>query len=468
MKQGAILCIAAFAAVAAFQGCAQGSSQQPIDFPDGGDDDSGSGGDSGGASGSGSSSGGGGSTSSSGASSSGSGGGSSSGADAAGTCGNLDQPCCNGAYCAGTLTCSPNVVCVDEGQADSGSGSGGGSGSSSGGIDSGPTCAPGLSLCNGACIDTTSDPANCGSCGHVCQNTTCTDGACDSTVLSSGFVPPGRLAIDANNAYWTNGDGSIRSVPLAGGTTATLATGLTQPMGIAVDTQNVYAASQDGRVVSTPLSGGGTLTVLAQSQPTPYALAIDATNVYWSNVASGAGNGSIMACAKAGCSQAPTTLASGIHVQYPYGLVVSGTNVYWTSFNFGGEINVVPTTGGMFTNFSANLGYPYELSIAGSVTLAVLYGQGGSIVEVPSGGGSATSLVGGQAFPTEGTTDGTAAYWTLTIPSAQNGATLMKAPLATGQAQVLAKNMQPAGSVQVDSQYVYWLSNEGALRRLPK
>ncbi len=102
------------------------------------------------------------------------------------------------------------------------------------------------------------------------------------------------------------------------------------------------------------------------------------------------------------------------------------------------------------------------------MTVAVLYGQGGSIAEVPSGGGSATSLVGGQAFPTEGTTDGTAAYWTLTVPSAQNGATLMKAPLATGQPEVLAKNMQPAGSVQVDSQYVYWLSNEGALRKLPK
>jgi hypothetical protein len=463
MKRGNLLAVITFAAAAAIQGCAQGSSQQPIVYPDGdaGDDAGGTGT----ASSSGSSSGGTGATSSSGSSSSGSGGGSSSGADAGGSCGSLGQVCCNGAYCAGTLTCSPNVVCVDDGQADSGSGSGSGSG---GVVDSGPTCAPGLSLCNGACTDTTSDTANCGSCGYVCQNTTCTNGACDSLILSSGFIPPGRLAIDANNAYWTNGDGTIRSVPLAGGTTATLTTGLTQPMGVAVDAQNVYAASQDGRIVSVPLAGATTPTVLAQMQPVPYALAIDASNVYWSNVATGAGNGSIMACAKAGCGQAPTALASGIHVQYPYGLVVSGANVYWTSFNFGGEINAVPTTGGTFTTFSTNLGYPYELSIAGSITLAVLYGQGGTIAMVPSGGGSATSLVGGQAFPTEGTTDGTAAYWTLTVPSAQNGATLMKAPLATGQAQVLAKNTQPAGSVQVDSQYVYWLSNEGALRKLPK
>jgi hypothetical protein len=467
MKQGIILVAAAFAVVAAVQGCAQGSSQQSIVYPDGdaGDDGGGSGGSSGTASSSGSSSSGaGGSTSSSGASSSGSGGGSSSsGADAAG-CGDLGQTCCSGQFCAGSLTCSPTIVCLDDGD------SGGGSGSSSGGavVDSGPTCAPGLSLCNGSCTDTTSNPANCGSCGNVCQNTTCTNGACDSLVLSSGFVPPGRLAIDANNAYWTNGDGTIRSVPLSGGTTATLATGLSQPMGIAVDAQSVYAVSQDGRIVSAPLLAANTVTVLAQMQPNPYALAIDATNVYWSNVATGAGNGSIMACAKAGCGQAPTTLASGIHVQYPYGLTVSGGDVYWTSFNFGGEINLVPTTGGTSTTFSSNLGYPYELAIANSVTLAILYGQGGSIALVPNGGGSATSLVGGQAFPTEGTTDGTSAYWTLTVPSAENGATLVKAPLATGQVQVLAKNTQPAGSVQVDSQNVYWLSNEGAVRKLPK
>jgi hypothetical protein len=457
MKHGNILAVIAFAAVAVAQGCVQGSGPQPFVYPDGdaGDDGGGSGGSSSG-----------GSTSSSSGSSSGSGGGSSSGADAGGSCGDLNQTCCSGAYCAGTLTCSPNIVCVDQGQADSG----GGSGSGSGGVvaDSGPTCASGLALCNGSCTDTTSNPSNCGSCGHVCQNTTCTNGACDSLLLSSGFVPPGRLAIDANDAYWTNGDGTIRSVPLAGGTTTTLATGLSQPMGIAVDAQNVYAVSHDGRIVSVPLAGASTVTVLAQTQPNPYALAIDATNVYWSNVGSGAGNGSIMACAKAGCGQAPTTLASGIHVQYPYGLTVSGGNVYWTSFNFGGEIDAVPTTGGTFTTFSSNLGYPYELAITGSVTLAVLYGQGGSIALVPSGGGSATSLVGGQSFPTEGTTDGTAAYWTLTVPSAQNGATLMKAPLATGQAEVLAKNTQPAGSVQVDAQYVYWLSNEGAVRKLPK
>jgi hypothetical protein len=334
-------------------------------------------------------------------------------------------------------------------------------------IDAGPTCAPGLALCAGQCIDLTSDPLNCGSCGHSCGTMTCTMGGCDSIVLSTEFVPPGRLTIDSSNVYWTNGDGSIKSVPIAGGATATLESGAGAGMGIGVDTQNVYAVSQDG-IISAPLSGTMAITVLATAQLQPYALAVDANNVYWSTVGSGAGNGTIMACAKAGCSQMPTTLASGMHVQYPYGLVVAGGNVYWTSFNFGGEINVVPTTGGTFTNFSSNLGYPYEISAAGSIMMVVLYGQGGVIATVPMSGGAASNIVGGQSFPTEGVTDGVSGYWTLTIPSNEMGATLVKSSLTSPSPVPLAVNVQPAGSVAVDGTWVYWLTNDGTVRKTAK
>ncbi len=323
-------------------------------------------------------------------------------------------------------------------------------------------------LCSGQCIDLTSDPLNCGSCGHSCGTMTCSMGGCDSVVLSTGFDPPGRLTIDSSNVYWSNLDGTIKSVPIAGGATTTLASGLGAGMGIGVDAQNVYAVSQDGRIVSAPLTGTMAVTVLATAQPQPYSLAVDGTNVYWSTLGSGAGNGTIMACAKTGCGQVPTTLASGIHVQYPYGLVVVGGNVYWTSFNFGGEINVVPTTGGTFTNFSSNLGYPYEISAAGSIMMVVLYGQGGAIATVPMSGGAASNVVGGQSFPTEGATDGVNGYWTLTIPSNEMGATLVKSSLTSPGPVTLAANVQPAGSVAVDGTWVYWLTNDGTVRKTAK
>ena len=391
------------------------------------------------------------------------------------SCGHIGQGCCSGAYCMGSLTCDTSIdLCVmPQPTGPDASAANDAAPWEEGGMqpppaDAGPTCATGLALCSGQCIDTTSNPSNCGSCGHSCGTMTCTMGACDSIVLSTQFNPPGRLAIDSSNVYWTNIDGSIKSVPTAGGTTATLAQGLGSGMGIAVDSQNVYAVSQDGRIVSAPLSGSMAVTVLAASQPNPYALTIDSTNVYWSTTGSGAGNGTIMSCAKTGCNQAPTTLASGIHVQYPYGLLVNGGNVYWTSFNFGGEINKVPTTGGSFTTFSSGLGYPYEISSAGSIMMVVLYGQGGVIATVPMSGGTASNIVGGQSFPTEGTTDGVSAYWTLTIPNNEQGATLVKSSLTTPMPQILAVNVQPAGSVAVDSTSVYWLTNDGTVRKTPK
>jgi hypothetical protein len=394
-------------------------------------------------------------------------------AEAGDWCGSMDQPCCGNGYCHGSLVCLPTDVCVAGPGDDGGAGDDGSTGNNPPPPEASDSCTTqGLTACGGTCTDTSSDPHSCGACGHDCQGGACSGGLCATIVLSSQFVPPGRLTMDSKNVYWTNADGTVRAAPIAGGSTTTLAQGLTQPTGVAVDAQDVYATSMDGRIVSAPLAGSdaGALTTLATAQPNPYALTVDATDVYWSNVATGAGNGSIMACAKSGCGGAPATLASGIHVQYPYGIVAAGGALYWTSFNFGGELNRVPTTGGGgMTTVGNNLGYPYEVAFAGSTLLTVLYGQGGGVATVPSAGGAATHIVGGQSFPTEGTTDGTSAYWTLTVPSQQGGATLLKCALSLGALpQVLATGVQPAGSVVVDATWVYWLSNDGTVLKTAK
>ncbi len=49
-------------------------------------------------------------------------------------------------------------------------------------------CDDGLTLCNGTCVDTTSDPLNCGSCGVVCPSLLCANSKCVGGVPGSFVV----------------------------------------------------------------------------------------------------------------------------------------------------------------------------------------------------------------------------------------------------------------------------------------
>ncbi len=50
--------------------------------------------------------------------------------------------------------------------------------SSDGAANDGSTCVPPLMQCGAFCIDVSSDPDNCGSCGHVCASNICVAGKC--------------------------------------------------------------------------------------------------------------------------------------------------------------------------------------------------------------------------------------------------------------------------------------------------
>jgi hypothetical protein len=152
------------------------------------------------------------------------------------------------------------------------------------------------------------------------------DLAGDPTIilLGTGQNDPRAVAADSRNAYWITTAGVVASAPIATGGMKTLASGQGGYYGIAVDASNVYFTnSYAGTVASVPIGGGG-VTTLATGQTNPQAIAVAGGYVYWANATNA---GSIM---KVGIAAgAPTTVAA--NQANPTGIAVDDAYVYWTT-----------------------------------------------------------------------------------------------------------------------------------------
>jgi hypothetical protein len=183
--------------------------------------------------------------------------------------------------------------------------------------------------------------------GHLfkCSISSCND---TPTVLAPGFAY--ALSVDGSSAYWTTYDQTqIMGCPVGGCASPSLLASLPSnefPAGIAVDGTNIYWAIQLGGVMKCAINGcSSSLTSLVAGlrDPTPGItppgggpasavselgpIALDDTNVYVVDTY-GSGLGRILKCAKSGCNNSPTTLASGL--SGATGVAVDANNVYWT------------------------------------------------------------------------------------------------------------------------------------------
>ncbi len=92
----------------------------------------------------------------------------------------------------------------------------------SGGVppDAGPVCMPGLSICDGKCVDLQADNAHCGSCTHVCTGTdVCTAGNC-APPCGTGLTPcsaAGGVKVCVDTTLDENNCGTC-GAPCPGGT----------------------------------------------------------------------------------------------------------------------------------------------------------------------------------------------------------------------------------------------------------
>jgi hypothetical protein len=172
------------------------------------------------------------------------------------------------------------------------------------------------------CIDTKTDPHNCGRCGHDCVGGDCDAGVCQPVTIVSNQPGAIEVAVDQTSVYWT---GNYND----------------QILSSAKDGANVTILAHDP----------------AGNVSNPYGLAIDDTYVYWScNNDNDTDPGRVARCAKTGCNGAGTRVTT-TDLHLPREIAVDGTNVYFEEYS-NASVGRGRKDGGPVGFYATTIAYP--------------------------------------------------------------------------------------------------------------
>ena len=156
-----------------------------------------------------------------------------------------------------------------------------------------------------------------------------------------------RFAIDGKNVYWAIpptrgmcGTGVVMKTPITGGDSIVVAAGLGTVSALAVDATSIYWASRPddfsgSTLTKMPLAGGPPVE-LASAEQYIFRIVVNSANVYWTTPP----------------ELRRVSINGGASVLldpdvFPLYLAVDGTNVFYT--NYSGAIETMPTSGGTKT-----------------------------------------------------------------------------------------------------------------------
>ena len=282
-------------------------------------------------------------------------------------------------------------------------------------------------------------------------------------VLSHDAQHPLSIAVDDTHVYWTNevGSGSVARCGQndCASTMSTIAS-KGAPQWIAVDAANVYWTDMTYGVWKCPVSAWGTPTMLAASSY-PTFLTLDETNVYWMDES----DITVRSCAIAGCAAA-TIVAKG-DMSLVHGLVVDATNAYWSLDHV---IQTCPLAGCAAPTALVTESQTYTFALAiDSHDLYWTTAAPGAVLErsLADVDAGATTLVSMPSANSQAlVVDDTNVYWT----DFGEGKVMKCAIAGCATPTVIADAQNGPAGIAVDASSVYWVNILGdtVMRFTPK
>lgn len=331
--------------------------------------------------------------------------------------------------------------------------------------DAGSTCTGNRANCDGNAanqceVDLSTDPRNCGRCGHSCLPGTCAGGLCQAGILSAA-TDGRKIALDATNVYWMTPT-TVVTCPKTGcvGAPTTLlsspqplvdfALGATEFFVVTTTTeQEVQRCAKTGCAVATKVDGA----------PLIGGIAANANTLVWTRLAAA---GSLLTCTLPACL--PVSIADNLPA--PDRVAVDATAVY------------VATRGSPTTATSGTLRFCLSGSCGG--TPSVQKSTIGATTDLLVDGAQLFAAVPDRILgcPKTGSCEGAAPFVTLASVRAlaidsknlyyANSSIIRSCPRAACPAPVLVAN---AGGVVLDmvadEAALYWVGSSG-VRVMPK
>jgi hypothetical protein len=238
---------------------------------------------------------------------------------------------------------------------------------------------------------------------------------------------PVGIALDDAYVYWI-GEGGMGRVPKKGGAPQVLGPPIPSDTVsfLALDDTFAYWTVSDGTVMRVPKDGSAAPVVLLtlgpsplspNGPPTPVGIAVGSDRVFFTASLDKAtinelDSGELASIPKAG--DAATTLAPAENT--PWAVALDATTVYWTDNNEdGGAVRSVPLGGGAPANVVGGLDSPANLAVLGDMLYFDAPGNpvfaDGGISKVPKQGGAPVIVADNLPGPTAMALDDVCVYW---------------------------------------------------------